>query len=68
MIAYVIMKNMENLRFDKKGYFHVLVFDFSMSNSIKEIENNFSRIPTRYRNTRGNFHQHAVIIYDTKAM
>ena len=31
-IAYDITNSMENLRFDKEGYFHVLVF-------IKEIEN-----------------------------
>ena len=42
---------MENLRFDKEGYFHVVVFYTGYF--IKEIENIFFRAPIRYRNTRG---------------
>ena len=34
---YAIAKSMENLRFDKEGYFHVLVFYTGYF--IKEIEN-----------------------------
>ena len=45
------MNSMENLRFDKEEYFHVLVFYTGYF--IKEIENIFSRVPIRYRNTRG---------------
>ena len=44
------MNGMENLRFGKEGYFHVLVFYTDYF--IKEIENIFSRVPIRYRNTR----------------
>ena len=36
-IAYVITNGMENLRFDKEDYFHVLVFYTGYF--IKEIEN-----------------------------
>ena len=36
-IAYAITNSMENLRFDKEGYFHVLVFYTGYF--IKEIEN-----------------------------
>ena len=50
-IAYGIMNSMENLRFDKEGYFHILVFYTGYF--IKEIENIFPRVPIRYRNTRG---------------
>ena len=50
-IAYAITNSMENLRFDKEGYFHVLVFYTGCF--IKEIENIFSRVPIHYRNTRG---------------
>ena len=39
-IAYVITNSMENLCFDKEGYFHVLV-------------NISPRVPIRYRNTCG---------------
>ena len=49
-IAYAVMNGMENLRFDKEGYFHVLVFYTSYF--IKEIENIFSRVPIRCRRTR----------------
>ena len=49
-IAYAITNSMENLRFDKEGYFHVLVFYTGYF--IKEIEN-IPRVPRRYRNTRG---------------
>ena len=48
---YAIMNSMENLRFDKEGYFHVLVFYTGYF--IKEIENISPRVPIRYRNTRG---------------
>ena len=48
---YAVTNSMENLRFDKEGYFHVLVFYTGYF--IKEIENIFSRVPIRYRNTRG---------------
>ena len=37
VIAYVITNSMENLRFDKEDYFHVLVFYTGYF--IKEIEN-----------------------------
>ena len=40
VIAYAILNGMENLRFDKEGYFHVLVFYTSYF--IKQIENIFS--------------------------
>ena len=42
---------MENLRFDKEGYFHVLVF--YKGYFINEIENISPLFPYRYRNTRG---------------
>ena len=43
-IAYAaILNSMENLRFDKEGYFHVLVFYTGYL--IKEIENIFLRVP-----------------------
>ena len=38
-IGYAILNSMENLRFDKEDYFHVLVF--YTSNFTKEIENIF---------------------------
>ena len=50
-VAYAIMNSIEKLRFGKLGYFHVLVFYTSYF--INKIENNFSRVPIRYRNTRG---------------
>ena len=51
-IAYAIMNGPENLRFDKEGYFHVLVLYTGYF--IKEIENISPRVPPiRYRNTRG---------------
>ena len=50
-IAYAIMNSMENLRFDKEDYFHVLVFYTGYF--IKEIENISPRVPIRYRDTRG---------------
>ena len=37
-IAYAITNSMENLRFNKEGYFHVLVF-YCTGYFIKEIEN-----------------------------
>ena len=52
-IAYAIMNGMENLRFDKEDYFHVLVFYTGYF--IKEIENISPRVPVRYRNTRESF-------------
>ena len=42
---------MDNLRFDKEDYFHVLVFYTGYF--IKEIENIFSSVYISYRNTRG---------------
>ena len=44
------MNSMENLRFDKEDYFHVLVFYTGYF--IKETENISPRVPLRYRNTR----------------
>ena len=41
-IAYAIMNSMENLRFDKEDYFHVLVFYTGYF--IKEIENISPRV------------------------
>ena len=51
-IAYAILNGMDNLHFDKEGYFHVLVFNglFYKQNTV---ENTFFGIPIRYRNTRG---------------
>ena len=52
VIAYALVNGMENLRFDKEDYFHVLVFYTGYF--IKEIyRKHFSRVPIRYRNTRG---------------
>ena len=45
VIAYAILNSMENLRFSKEDYFHVLVFNTGYF--IKEIENIFSRVPIR---------------------
>ena len=59
-IAYAIMNSMENLRFGKEGYFHVLVFYTGYF--IKEIENPCSHTlqkhsrkfgRTRRKNIRG---------------
>ena len=50
-ITYAILNGIENLRFDKEGYFHVLVFYTGYF--IKEIENIFSSVYISYRNTRG---------------
>ena len=49
-IAYAIVNSMEKTRFDKEGYFHVLVF--CTGYFINEMENTFSRLPIRYRSTR----------------
>ena len=46
---YTPVNSMENLRFDKKGYFYVLVFYWLW---YERNRNNF-RVPIRYRNTRG---------------
>ena len=54
-IAYAIMNSMENLRFDKESYFHVLFFYTGYF--IKEIENISPRVPIRYRNTRGSLEE-----------
>ena len=48
--TYVICNGTENLRFDKEDYLHVLVFYTGYF--IKEIENIFSGVPIRCRNTR----------------
>ena len=48
-ITHAIVNSMENLRFGKEDYFHVLYSGYF----IKEIENIFSCVPIRYRNTRG---------------
>ena len=48
---YAITNTMENLRFDKEDYFHVLIFYAGYF--INEIENIISRVPKRYSNTRG---------------
>ena len=50
-IAYAILNGTDNLRFEKEGYFHVLVFYTGYF--IKEIESIFFRVPIRYVNTRG---------------
>ena len=50
-IAFAVLNGTENLRFDKEGYFNVLVFYSGYF--IKEIENIFPRVPIRYTNTRG---------------
>ena len=48
---YAIVNCMENLRFDKEDYFHILVFYTGYF--MNEKENIFSRVvPIRYRNTR----------------
>ena len=52
-IRYAIMNSMDNLRFGKEDYFRILVFRLYAGYFIKEIENNFSRVPIRYRNIRG---------------
>ena len=49
-IAYAIMSSMENLRFDKEDYFHVLVFHGLF---YKINRKHLPRVPIRYRNTRG---------------
>ena len=50
-IAYVILNSVENLCFDKEGYFHVSVF---YGLFIKEIENIFTVLPyVIYGKTRG---------------
>ena len=54
---YAIMNSMENLRCGK-DYFHVLVFYTCYF--IKEIENICSRVPIRYRNTRGSLEEHEI--------
>ena len=43
-ITYAIINSMENLRFDKEGYFQISTRYF-----IKEIENIFPGVPIRYR-------------------
>ena len=50
-IANAITNSMENLRFGKEGYFHVLVFYglFYKRNR----KHSPPRVPTRYKNTRG---------------
>ena len=54
-IAYAIMNSMDNLRFGKEDYFHVLVF--YRGYFIKEIENILSCVPIRYRNTCGSLRE-----------
>ena len=49
---YAVTNSMENLRFDKEGYFHVLVF-YGLFYKRNFKRNIFSRVPIRYRNTRG---------------
>ena len=49
-IAYAITNSMENLRFEKEGYFHVLVF---YGLFYERNRTHFSHVLTRYRNTRG---------------
>ena len=46
-------ESMENVRFNKEGYFHILVF-YGLLYFIREIENICSRVRIHYRNTRGN--------------
>ena len=41
-IAYAIVNSMENLRFDKEGYFHVLVFNGLFYKRNRKF---FSRVP-----------------------
>ena len=52
---YAIMNSMENLRCGKEDYFHVLVF--CMGYYIKETANICSRVPIRYRNSRGSLEE-----------
>ena len=55
-IAYAVMNSMENLvKTEKYGELKKVIstFYFSTRHFIKEIENIFSRVPIRYRNTRG---------------
>ena len=54
-IAYAITNSMENLHFDKEGYFHDLVFYTGYF--IKKNRKHFSRVPIRYRNTRGSLEE-----------
>ena len=49
---YAVTNSMENLRFDKEGYFHVLVF-YGLFYKRNFKRNIFPRVPIRYRNTRG---------------
>ena len=51
VIAYAILNSMENLRFDKEGFFHVLIFYGLFYKRNKKTV--FFRVPIRYRNTRG---------------
>ena len=51
--AYAITNSMENLRFDKEGYFYVFVFYTGYF--IKEIENISPVFPYSYRNTENVF-------------
>ena len=52
---------MENLRFDKEGYFHVLVFYTGYF--IKETENIFPRVYTHsYRNTRESLGEREIVL------
>ena len=54
-LSYAIMNSMENLRFGKDDYFHVLVFYTGYF--IKEIENISSHVPIRHRNTCGSLRE-----------
>ena len=49
VIAYAILNGTENLRFDKEGYFPVLVF---YGLFYKRNRKTFLLAPIRYRNTR----------------
>ena len=53
-IAYAITNSMENLRFDKEGYFHVLVFYGLFYRRNRKI---FSSVSIRSRNTRGSLEE-----------
>ena len=61
-IAYVILNSTDNLRFDKEDYFSFLDGLFYERN-----RKHFSRVPIRYRNTRGSL-EDLEIAWETLAL
>ena len=57
-ISYAIMNSMENLHFDKEGYFHVLVF---YGLFYKRNRKHFFPCSIRYRNTRGSLEKLEIV-------